>query len=267
MDDRLRQTDSPRLILVGGSNISLSINSQILLDSLHLNPINTGLSVGIGFVYMFDNTLKYIKPGDIVVASLEHEHFFDRAAYGETDLLRTIFDVAPGEFFGLRGQQMFNMIAKVPYYSLTKLKPREYFFKRDPREVYDRDSFNQYGDNCKHWNLKPRVFAPVGPLPSEPDQFAFDLLYNYKLAVEEKGATFFLAFPALQRTAFDKRRASIEGIERELRKRDYVFLGTADRNLVPDSMIFDSPYHLTKTAVDLNTALLVEDLKNALDLD
>ena len=67
MDVRLRNAASPRLILVGGSNLSLGINSQMLKDSLALNPINTGISVGIGLCYMLDNTLKHVRKNDIVV--------------------------------------------------------------------------------------------------------------------------------------------------------------------------------------------------------
>jgi len=67
MDVRLRNAASLRLILVGGSNLSLGINSQMLKDSLALNPINTGISVGIGLCYMLDNTLKHVRKNDIVV--------------------------------------------------------------------------------------------------------------------------------------------------------------------------------------------------------
>lgn len=48
MDSLLRKVPSPRLILVGGSNISLSINSQIIKDSLRINPVNTGVSINVG---------------------------------------------------------------------------------------------------------------------------------------------------------------------------------------------------------------------------
>ena len=40
-DSLLKNTPSPRIVLVGGSNTSFSIDSQILKDSLHLNPVNT----------------------------------------------------------------------------------------------------------------------------------------------------------------------------------------------------------------------------------
>jgi len=34
--------------------------------------------------------------------------------------------------------------------------------------------------------------------------------------------------------------------------------------MVPDSLLFDSPWHLNKQGVDLRTRLLIEDLKTTL---
>jgi len=264
MDELLKNTESPRIILIGGSNISLTINSQIFVDSLELNPINTGITANIGFVYMFDNTLKYIRPGDIVVASLEYDHFYGQAAYGGSDLARIILDVAPKEFFGLRRQQIYNILLEMPYYSLSKFKPNEYFFRRDSLEIYDREAFNRYGDNSKHWNRQPKNFEPRGPLPSKLNRFSFELLREFKLAIERKGANLYITFPALQAKSFENQKAGIKAVENELRKYDFVFLGSPERYIMPDSLMFDSPYHLIKTGVDLRTNLLVEDLKMAL---
>src|SRR5688572_5311242 len=59
----LKNAQPPRIILVGGSNLSMSLNSQLLKDSLGLNPVNTGLSASIGLLYMLDHTLRYVKAG------------------------------------------------------------------------------------------------------------------------------------------------------------------------------------------------------------
>jgi len=186
MDRLLKDVKSPRIILVGGSNISLSINSGMIKDTLHLNPINTGLSVNIGLSYMLDNTLRYLQSGDIVVISAEYSHFFKNLAYGGEDLAKIALEVSRKELFQLRFQQLRNIIPHVPNQAFTKLKSSEYFFTPDSPDIYGLDSFNEYGDNVSHWNLPGRQVRPINPLPTECDLFVFDLLSEFKSKAETR---------------------------------------------------------------------------------
>ena len=216
MDSLLGHVKSPRLILVGGSNLSLSINSQLLKDSSGLNPINTGISWDIGLLYMFDNTLKYVKEGDIVIASMEYNQFFNNVMFGGEDLVRTIFDVSPREFFHLRFRQLYNIAPHIPYYAFSKFNPREYLFTRDPFEIYDRNAINQYGDNCKHWNLASRDVRPIDPLPLVLNEYALNILSRFESDIRHKGARLYLTFPALQQTSFELEEKKIKAIEKDL---------------------------------------------------
>ena len=42
---------------------------------------------------MLENTIQYVKEGDIVILILEYEHFYRDYNYVSEELLRTIFDV------------------------------------------------------------------------------------------------------------------------------------------------------------------------------
>lgn len=263
MDSLLKNVEPPRLILVGGSNISLSINSQLLKDSLRVNPINTGISWDIGFQYMFDNTLKYVGPGDIIVASLEYNQFYNGAVFGGEHLMRTIFDVAPEEFFHLSIRQFLNILPDIPYYAFSKYNVSEYFFKRNPLEIYYSEATNQYGDNFKHWNLSSTVVQPLDPLPATYDEYAFDVLAEFESAIIEKGAILLITFPAMQEASFEIQKEGIKAIEEEFKKRKFSLIGTPERYLMPNTLLFDAPYHLIKAGVDVRTKLLIEDLKIA----
>ena len=263
-DSLLENVASPRLILIGGSNLSLTINSQLLKDSLGFNPINTAISWNIGFVYMFDNTLEYVRPGDVIVASLEYNQFYNKAMFGGPDLVRTIFDVSPDDIFTLRREHYPYIVHNLPYYSTTKFKPTEYIFKRNPAEIYERDAFNQYVDICKHWSLSSRIVDPEEPLPAKYDKQAFEILSEFKSAIERKGALLLITFPALQRSSFKSQEAGIKEIEKEFKRMNFILVGTPERYVMPDSLLFDTPYHLIKAGVDLRTKLLIADLKLAL---
>ena len=46
-DSLMKNLLSPRIIFLGGSNLSFGLDSQMIKDSLKLNPINTGITVSI----------------------------------------------------------------------------------------------------------------------------------------------------------------------------------------------------------------------------
>src|SRR3989304_2450804 len=85
-DSLLANVDSPRIIFLGASNLLLGLNSQIIHDSLRLNPIN------------------YIKSGDIVVVSSDYSEFYGELAYGREELLWTVLDVSPSSIMKLRSE-------------------------------------------------------------------------------------------------------------------------------------------------------------------
>lgn len=260
-DHLLATAKSPRIILIGGSNVSLSINSQIIKDSLRYNPVNTGISANIGLAYMLDHTLAYVRPGDIIVVSPEYSQFYDELAYGREELLRTILDVAPHEIFKLRKKQLWHVIKYIPRYALSKFKPSEYASDNaDETSVYERSAFNQFGDAYRHWEMAPQTFPALEP-PSNYDPSVVNMLLDYKLDIEQRGATLYITFPALEKSSFENQVKEIATVEKDLRRNGFNLLGNPQRYKMPQEIMFDTPYHLTKQGVDYRTQLLVSDIR------
>ena len=268
-DSLLQNIPPPRIIFIGGSNLSFGLNSKMIKDSLSLNPINTGIHGNIGLIYMMDNTLPYIKSGDIVVVSPEYQQFYGTTAYGKAELLRTIIDVSPSTMSMLRIKQWANIIKYLPGFAITKFKPTEYFnleesINFEERVVYSVNSFNEYGDVYTHWNLEKRNFSPDDSIDLEFNYSVINELSNFKNKLAEKGAVLFITFPGYQSASFENNRAQIMRIETELKEKGFVLLGTPDKYKIPESLMFNSTYHLSKKGVDYKTQLLIEDLENVL---
>jgi len=265
-DRLLLETPSPRLLLVGGSNISMSINSQLLLDSLHINPVNTGLSASIGLFYMIDNTLAYLQNGDVVIVCPEYSQFYEHLSIGTEDLLRIILDNSPSLLFSLRGDQLMNSLKYIPRYALSKFKPSEYFIDQqaNTNQVYLKSSFNQFGDMNAHWQLSRREFDPL-PLmhhASYNDDVLLELL-EYKNRVEKMGGRMLITFPALDEKTYDQSVTEIAWLESQIRAAGFSVLGNAQRYRMADSLLFDTPHHLIQPGVDWRTQLLIEDIKTS----
>ena len=260
-DSLLINVVGPRIIFVGGSNLSFGLNSQLIKDSLLLNPINTAVHAKTGLQYMMNNTLQYIKKGDIVVVAPEYHHFYGKFIYGGEELLRTVVDINISDFWRLTVKQLINLYPYIPNYSYSKFKVTEYFgFKES--DIYGVNSFNEYGDAIAHWELENRTF----PMQFEDGPFngeAINLLKEFKKDIDKKEATLYISYPCYQKRSFVKYKSQIAQVENELIKSNLILLGTSSRYTFADSLIFDSAYHLIKKGVDTRTQLLIEDIKDA----
>ena len=141
-DSLLINTISPRIIFVGGSNLSFGINSSVIKDSLNLNPINTAIHASIGLEYMMDNTIQYIREGDIIILAPEYSHFYGRSIYGGEELLRTVADIDLSKLLTLKKEQLVNISKSLVKYSSSKFKPTEYWDLKES-DIYSVNSFNK----------------------------------------------------------------------------------------------------------------------------
>lgn len=261
-DNLLKNTNNPRIIFVGGSNLSFGINSKVIKDSLNLNPINTAIHASIGLQYMMNNTLQHIKGNDIVVLAPEYSHFYGRGVYGGEELLRTVADIEVSQIFKLSKEQLKNISKYVFKYSFSKYRPTEYFGYKES-DVYSVNSFNQYGDVYTHWKMQQQKFPSAGRIKANYNSKTVKLIDNFKIELEKKGANLFITYPSYQASSYDKSIMQIKKVEMELIKNNFKLLGTPERYRMPDKMMFNSKYHLLKIGVDYRTELLIEDIKQA----
>ena len=263
-DSLLKNTPSPRIIFIGGSNLSFGLNSQTIKDSLGINPINTGIHASIGLIYMLDNSLQYIKRGDIVVVVPEYSNYYGDAAYGREELLRTAYEVDGfNGLSSLKMKQLYNIVPLIPKYIFSKFSLKDYRnFKLDP--IYSKNSFNKYGDAYSHWLMPGTKVKPFKKLSNGFNIDVIIKLLDYQKKIEEKGAQLFLSYPGYQATSFDVSKDEILFVEKTLRSNDFKLLGTPQRYRMPDILMFDTPYHLSKKGVDIRTELLIQDLKTVL---
>lgn len=259
-DRLLQETASPRIIFVGGSNLTFGLNCQMIRDSLNLNPINTGLHAMMGLRYMLENTIQYVKEGDIVVLCLEYNQFHRDYNAPSEELMRMVLDVQFSKIKLLSPGQSANMLAFIPKYVLTKLRPSEYRNVKE-NDIYGVHSFNEFGDVDKHWG-KPRVeFPTLNRMAVRIHPGVVGKIREFQARLGRKNATLLIAYPGLQDLSFAKSIRSIEAIDQELRRQGFTILGRPERYQIPDRMMFNTPYHLNKEGVDYRTRLFIEDFQ------
>jgi len=266
-DSLLANVSFPRIIFVGGSNLSFGLNSQTIKDSLNINPINTAIHVGVGIKYMLENTMQYAKKGDIIVIVPEYLLFYRDWSFGSEELLRTIFDCNKKNLRLLNFKQIYKCFPYTGKLILSKFDRKEYFNVKE-NDMYSVNSFNKYGDVDAHWYLENRhnEFKPYETIDITT--------YNPKVMTEmkhivnklqEKGCIVLITYPCYQETSFNNTKEAIKKVEEEYQTNGFTVLGTPQKYMMPDSLMFNSPYHVNKQGVERRTKLLIEDLKIALN--
>lgn len=246
--------------------MSMSMNSQLLKDSLGYNPINTGIQAPIGLVFMLDNTEPYVRKNDVVIVAAEYQQFFEDFGYGQEELLRTVADVRPSSANLLRWKQIKNIYSLIPKYALSKFKPSEYSSKRAGEIWYMNDAFNKYGDAYKHWGIPHKNEITLGPLTGKFNDDVMEILKDFENKIKAKGARMIVTFPAYQDASYDKSIPEIALVAKKYKKFGFEIIGNPLEYRMKNDMMFDSPYHLNKAAVDIRTQILIKDLKNEANL-
>lgn len=262
-DSLLQAVNEPRIIFIGGSNLSFGLNGQLLKDSLKMNPINTGIHANLGIIFMMDEVSKYIQKGDIVILVPEYENFYGNTAWGGSgyELLVTTLEVTH-RYLQLRPKQLISTFKYFSQYTRAKINPRNYMTLSDPNDIYSRSSFNNFGDAKNHWSM--------GRVPGSYASTDFGTTFNteliseisqFKLRTEKKGAALLFSFPCTQETNSETAKKDIKEVEDHIRRTGINVLGTPRTYMYSDSLMFNSTYHLTKKGAELRTIQLIKELR------
>lgn len=254
---------APRIILVGGSNFSFGAYSPHIIDSMDMEVINTSIHGGYGLKYMIDDVLPYIQENDIVIISPEYESFYGNDFYGNEVLVQLI-DAYPKALLSLSIKQFYLHVGD--FCTVAILKWRAYlssFFKdHSPRKTgpYERTSFNEYGDVILHWD-KQNEMIKSKEIAGEFNSDAIDYLSEFNKALINKKAQLFVTFPSLNKNSFNKNESKINQVQQSFHEKKIRLLGTPLKFSFPDSLYFDSRYHLNKEGQFKRTSLLINELK------
>jgi hypothetical protein len=231
--------------------------------------INTGIDAGFGLAYMINDVKPFIKKNDLIVLIPEYQNFYTELFYGEIELVQLVFDIyKPGKKL-IDEEQWSHLIKYIPSYSTKKLK--NCLFSRSQKKqagkeinMYDKNSFNAYGDAYIHWQMPDQNFAPLIKNKTfngvNPKVVLF--IESFQGFVNAKGAKLLLLPPVMESQSFDNIHNVIDSITNTLSGNNISFFSAPDKYKLPKKYFFNTYYHPNKKGVDLRTQLVIEDLNN-----
>jgi len=291
---RLETAASPKIVLIGGSNVSVGVDSARIQAALRRDIVNMGLGASLGLRYMMEEVKDDIHPGDLIVVLPEYDYFC-QTTKGETnaqfdgcyDLLH-LWQVSPGvrkyiaasymgAWFGCLNviddfQHLISNKGRL-YVQVLRQEARFGFSKPlldlcHPRDsIYlHRDNFNSFGDFVGHLNLPSPGFGNwrvVDFQEFRPNEEAFQALSDFGKRMSVKHVTVLLIPPPIPGHQVWQNR--VDEIYQRLRSLDGVTtLGTPARYTFPDDQFFDGPYHLNSKGRSVRTSRIINDLSHYL---
>ena len=261
---RLRHTASPRIILVGGSNLAFGIRSKLLEEQTGRPIVNMGLYWRLGIDFMLREVEKEIRSGDIIVLSFEHEIF----SAPSTQLLASrilevrpasIFLFPPSEWTRIIDERGFAIAGAIARSALVRK------FERPAPHVegaYRREDFDRQGSYIGHYGRQSsggkddiKNVRPISdPIRAHIQQFA-------KLC-QDRGALCIYSCPPHPNAPLASIRDKVEVNLADLKNiPNLVVLDSPLDHSYPESLFYDSVYHLSAEGAELRTRKVAQALQ------
>ena len=258
----LEESEKENIILIGGSNVLMGIDSELMEDELDYNVTNMGINAGIGLRFMLNDIKTYIKSDDIVVIASEYAHYVG-SLNGESALLFLLKQV-PSAFKNITFEQLPVLIEGMPYFLRGQLAGILKGMEAD--SIQNRSNLNENGDLISHLHLDSKDITVSKSTFGNIDSEVFEILNDFSDYAKSKGARVVLTYPSLHESTFDNWVEGIEELDSLIReKTDIEIISDYNNYRFSKDEIFDTVYHLNGKGRQRRTEQLIKDLKQYLN--
>jgi signal peptidase I len=265
--ETLRQTESPKIILVGNSNLSFGIDSPLLEKEMGMPVVNLGLHGALGNRFHENMAKINIQPGDIVVVS--NTDYSNDTKIEDRSLAWITVDNNWKLLSLFSPKEYAPMLAAYPNYLKTSI----YLWltksgNENTNDCYSVDAFNSNGDVC----FKPSsdqfdpseyfkdAYIPMTTIDSE----SIDRINRFNEYVTSRGATLVIAgFPIAYGEYSKYTDEDYTNFGKELSAQvDCDVISDFTDYLFPYEYFYNTYLHLNDEGTKARTLQLAKDLKD-----
>ncbi|MDR0613762.1 MAG: hypothetical protein LBG45_09900 [Dysgonamonadaceae bacterium] len=248
------------IILLGGSNVAFGFDSRMIREATGLPVINTGVTAHFGLKFMLDNIAEYLRKGDILIVAPEYHHFYGNKAYGwaNTDDIIALICLDTSVISGFDTEQFKMALCNAGSFLCHSISVFAKWPVNTDMKGYKRSGFNEYGDYVKHRTMPSRPYTHASPADFDTINTAFlDYCENAVAALRNRGIQVIIIPPSFAETSYRKVEERLIPLFSELGKRNLGFSIPPQESAYPDSLFFDTHYHLSHEGVLIRTKQLV----------
>ena len=244
----LEMRESPRIVLVGGSNLN-SLRSQYIEANINkglkrpYSLVNMGLWAGLHMERYIDIILRHLHRGDILIICQEYgtlldENFFRYVEENEEGH-KFFFLMEPGlAIDGYLQKQDFFSIVKMPFL-LNQLKVKSWIghlLKGDYRSLIGRGFFLYHSDYNSSGDRR-RPFVREGPLVGvgvkmqRPNRESLLYLSKNTKIGQSRGVAVLFLFPPFPQSEFERNKAEIKELHGLFKAMGLALLSSPDETV------------------------------------
>lgn len=267
--ERLNAVDEPKVIVVGGSSVAFGLDSALLEANVGMPVVNFGLYATLGTKIMMDLSKANINEGDIIVLAPEMDAQTLSLYFNAEAALQGI-ESNWGMLRYIDSDNHSDLVGGLYEYITSKIKYlREGLL--DPAGVYNRDSFNEYGDIVyeRPYNTMLLGYDPTRTIDLTAalwDEEFVDYVNDYTAYCEKKGATVYFSFCPMNESAMASTTTEdtlFEFYSYLYNTLDCEVIGNVNDYIIEQDYFYDSNFHLNDSGVVLRTSLLAHDINRA----
>lgn len=271
---------SPKVVLLSGSNSLFGLSAEMMEQELGIPVINLGTHAGF-CEYIFYKFKGQIKSKDIVILPLEYNYYQNSSTFSK-EIWLYIFRYDKEYFRNYFEELPMRLKIKLIYtfdlYDLFRDVKLKLSYKIDEKSSimeasspYYVGNFNKHGDtttNVTNRIKKPEIYENVfgNDVPNEKPKTE---LHQFIQWCRENDIKVYFAWPSylIKGQAFNKHDAAqIRKIEQFMADENVEILGNYKDNLFEVKYFYDTTYHLNTEGKAIRTRILLDEIKNNVQL-
>jgi hypothetical protein len=254
---------SPRIILVGGSNVAFSVDSEKIAEHFGMPVINMGLHVDLGLRYMLNEIGPAIRKGDIVVIFPEYDHFSGLSLDGRPRELGSVIKFCHECISGISTPtQVFNVVSGIFEASESDIfraikKPKV------ESKVYTRQGFNVWGDMVAHLDKPaPSAFTDrLSQIKVSSPNHAIELLNTFYRELDTESVQVFMMFPAIPLNEYKGQEGNFKALYTLIKAEvEIPIIGTPQDFIYAKKYFYDTFYHMNRFGREERTVHIINML-------
>ena len=267
---RADEIGSPKIMISGGSNVAFNIDSERIEEEIELPVVNLGLSVGLGMDFIVNEIIDVAGEGDIIIFSITFFENIDgmyslkRHTAQHFPKANRYFSFNLSEEFTIHSRRLRDNLIAAAYTMMGRSSPSvETNNLFESESIYIRSGFNRYGDFTGHYGL-PQVDVLDQRFTFEYIEWkGIDELNRLHREVEKKGAQLYYIYPAYPFSDFERNREVLTRFDEDMRNGlTFPILGDIEDSLYPETLFFDTAYHLQREGVIDRTEYFIELIRS-----
>lgn len=265
--NRLENCDDPKIVLIGHSNLSFGIRSELIENAFDMKVVNMGLHGGLGNAFHEEMAKVNVNPGDIII--LCHSNYSGDETISDPVLAWTTVENHFDLWRCIPIREWYHMILEFPTYAKKCIA----LYLSDEGNMdmggcYSRFAFNEYGDDIysaiqdEHFTFDAEYKSEVPPV----DEICTKRLNCLNKYITDRGATLLIGGYPIAYGEKKPNDIEFEDFRSNLQsKLNFPIISDYRDYFYPYEDFYNTTLHLTNDAAIERTNQLIEDLKKYLN--